>query len=545
MLSSGTRIGPTRIVSWLGEGSCGQSYHCTQSEGEQKGSDVYVKLIPRDLSEKKGFGDYFLQECQALEQLNGPGIWPLKKFGVMKWKHWIKFSWVDGKVIEKEVPSEESPGEMVKQEFTIRSLADLMEHQPEEIDPDKLLQLMTCLHQGLHRAHLSGVVHGNLKPRNILLEFNNSGSLKAWATEFGLWKMSSFRNIGEEETIDSGTPINLEAQHSHEEGAKFRPTTNSSGDTPEEKSDIYGLGKIVHWVIEKNNSKGPEWTEWNTWANQASALSFPSVGHSMEAMPGIDDLSQYGIKIEREGEEGQSDAEEIRIKREQEWALAKQLETLRFRRNMTSLIGGISFLLSLFSTIYLYLYPSPWTEYSLEGLLDSYQLGAGMMSGQAWGIVPRAYDDEGKGGQNVVGEWTREDGFFKLSFKKFKRNLNEEGDKKLWQFIGQGKTTDDDYYIWHDYLSYEKDLETLLLIRRVDEHHIYEPGKEGEGFPRLYPRERINSSAGKIRRAELPFKREGSSKVKWTLFFGVGFLLASSIYHRELGRLESEHNRND
>ena len=52
MLSSGTRIGPSRIESWLGDGSCGQSYESVETEGETKGSKVYVKLIPREVSER-------------------------------------------------------------------------------------------------------------------------------------------------------------------------------------------------------------------------------------------------------------------------------------------------------------------------------------------------------------------------------------------------------------------------------------------------------------------------------------------------------------
>ena len=78
MLSSGTRIGSTRIINWLSEGSCGQSYHCTGTENSIKGEEFYIKLITRDVTERKGFGDYFLQETQAIEQLEGIGIWPIE-----------------------------------------------------------------------------------------------------------------------------------------------------------------------------------------------------------------------------------------------------------------------------------------------------------------------------------------------------------------------------------------------------------------------------------------------------------------------------------
>ena len=45
-------------------------------------------------------------------------------------------------------------------------------------------------------------------------------------------------------------------------------------------------------------------------------------------------------------------------------------------------------LIYLIKSIYLFFSPAPWTEYSLEGVLDSYQLAAGVWSGQAWGILP-------------------------------------------------------------------------------------------------------------------------------------------------------------
>ena len=56
-----------------------------------------MKLIHRQISEANGFEDYFLQECQMLEQLEGPGIWPVREFGVMKWKHWIGYDWFEGR----------------------------------------------------------------------------------------------------------------------------------------------------------------------------------------------------------------------------------------------------------------------------------------------------------------------------------------------------------------------------------------------------------------------------------------------------------------
>ena len=546
MLSSGTRIGPSRIESWLGDGSCGQSYESVEMEGETKGSKVYVKLIPREVSERKGFSDYFLQECQALEQLAGPGIWPVQKFGVMKWKHWAYYPWLDGrKIMVKKVvkPDHEEEEEI---EVSLRTLADLLENDQEKINPDSVLDIMTGLHQGINRAHLSGVVHGNLKPSNILIQNNSDGDYESWATEFGLWKMKAYVGIGEEEDAASVVSANLEVQDSIEKTAYFRPEGRSSSELPSETWDLFAVGKVVIWIIEKKKAQSnSEWSEWLEWANQAtSKKGFPDVAVSMQSMPGMVDISDFGMKVEDSGNEPKIDDDEVRIKRKREWALTEKLESLRFRRNMTGLVGGICLLGSLFTSLYTTFWPKPWSEYSIDGILDSYQLGLGVWSGQAWGIVPAAYDDDDKGGQNVVGEWEKEGGVFKLSFRKFKINPKEEGDKKLWQYIGTGKTSPDDYHNWQDYLRFDQGNESLILVKRVDERNEYRPGRLGDSAPRLFPVERFKAEDTKIIPAELAFVNQDGNGVRWVLFFSIGFLLLTSIYHREMKKTEIEQSGN-
>ena len=132
MLSPGTRIGPHRVDSWVKEGATGQSYKGERTEGEKKRELFYVKLLPREISEKRGFEELFTQECQALEQVEGPGIWPLRKFGVMKWKHWLAYDWHPGKVVELEVigGNADNPDiEEVKSE-QIYSLEDELKFDP-------------------------------------------------------------------------------------------------------------------------------------------------------------------------------------------------------------------------------------------------------------------------------------------------------------------------------------------------------------------------------------------------------------------------------
>jgi hypothetical protein len=204
---------------------------------------------------------------------------------------------------------------------------------------------------------------------------------------------------------------------------------------------------------------------------------------------------------------------------------------------MTGLIGGLFILVYAIKSTYLFFLPAPWTEYSLAGLLDSYQLAAGLWSGQSWGILPSAYDEEGEGGQDVVGIWEKDDGLFRLDFRKFKMP-EEKGDaKKRWQFIGKGATSDEDYHIWSDYLSYDRSRDALLLVKRNDGETTFKPGKEEGRIPQLYPESRFFDNSSKVRPAELVFARKGEAGISWELFIGLGFLLSYSMYLRNLNKV--------
>ena len=239
MLSSGTRIGPHRITSWLGEGSCGQSYRCESTADSSKGEFRYVKLISRELSDRKGFGDFFEQECQALLQLEGVGLWPMKDFGIMNWKHWISYEWFEERRLIQ-------PGEVTQWKrgrvLVLRTLEDKLRLEPDSITKDSLLGLMTDLHRGLHKAHLNGFIHGNLKPSNILITENESNPLQAWIGEFGLYRFGCFKSRGEDGNDESELPtLTLDAQHSHEMG----PPLQAKGKlrlTRRRNRSVYGTG---------------------------------------------------------------------------------------------------------------------------------------------------------------------------------------------------------------------------------------------------------------------------------------------------------------
>ncbi len=540
MLSPGTRIGPHRVGSWIREGAGGQSYKGERTEGEKKRELFYLKLLPREISEKRGFEELFTQECQALEQVEGPGIWPLRKFGVMKWKHWLAYDWHSGKVVEIEESSGAADNPEAKEMkcAQIYSLEDDLKFDPVPWRKEDLLSLMITLHRALYQAHGNGFTHGNLKPENILISREDGKKLEAWITEFGLYRLVTMSvQAKSEEGEKEKMATTLEAQASQSRSAEFRPQKQAWGESPEEAWDLHALGKVAVEILPRM-AAGQDLSDWEDWSAQATGEQpFESVAHSMDAVPKVGDITRYGVKLEDGHEISDKEIERIRKQREQEWLFAEKTSSLRFKRNMTGLVGGLFLLIYLIKTVYLYFSPAPWTEYSLAGVLDSYQLAAGVWSGQAWGILPGAYDDEGNGGQNVVGTWEKEDGMFKMDFRKFKKPEDNGESKKLWQFIGKGATSPDDYYIWSDYLTYDRSRDALLLRKRTDGDTTYKPGKEGGRDPQLYPERRFIDRESDVKEAELVFARTENSGLSWELFLGLGFLLSCSMYFRNLNKL--------
>ena len=63
MLSVGTHIGPYTIESWVSDGACGQSYKVKK---EGAGENNFIKLIPKEVSEKEGFEEFLTRSVELL-----------------------------------------------------------------------------------------------------------------------------------------------------------------------------------------------------------------------------------------------------------------------------------------------------------------------------------------------------------------------------------------------------------------------------------------------------------------------------------------------
>ena len=119
------------------------------------------------------------------------------------------------------------------------------------------------------------------------------------------------------------------------EGYRFKPAENIPEEANEEDIDIFALGTIVRWIVEKVGNESGHWDEWLVGGARCSLRE--SVAHSMEAMPGVGDISEYGIVSPSRLEDSKIDPEEIRIK--EKVGFIRETGSLQFRRNRQRLQG--------------------------------------------------------------------------------------------------------------------------------------------------------------------------------------------------------------
>lgn len=562
MLSPGVRIGPARILEDLREGAAGEGYVVLGEAGKGKGERLFAKVLPKELVEGAGFSDHFLRECQVIEQLEGDGIVTPDSCGVTKWKHWLRYPLEEGVELAVEAQEPETaealdqahadtpdPNAPAAEPLRASSLEQLLEVRTEGLSPEEALPLLTTMLLGLRTAHVAGVLHGNLKPSNVLLGMNEEGAFAARLSEFGLVRL-----VGEDwfrerwETV-SAPPAAGESAPSPQASSLrqtylHRPPEQVNGGEMNECGDLYAIGLVARRLltgcspeaVRSDQADAELPLAWSQWLAKMTAEDpeerFRDAERAVAALPGVGDLSRFGIKaLDESDEDAKVDLEEIRRRRRKEWETAQREHKRKIGFRITSLLGGLFLVWYVFSSVYLWLCPVPWKEYEDEESGYRYQLGPGLLSGKAWGLAPPLYDPEKTGGRNVSGEWTKEDGHFRLAFRMFKHAGEDAGSKKRWQAMGLDSASPEDYFNWVDYLRYDRGNDVLVFEKRIgDKQETYRPVRDEDDELHLYTQDYAKRNRDKFRPAELRFRTEETSRSHWSLFFGLGFLVAGLLY---------------
>ncbi|RJP17800.1 MAG: serine/threonine protein kinase [Candidatus Abyssobacteria bacterium SURF_5] len=160
------RIENFRILAEIGRGGMGIVYKALD---EKKDQLVAIKVLPPDFLADRRKAQYLDHEFKIALELNHPNI--------------IRFY----RLIKAQVP-----GKKVKQGFLIMELVDgwnMRRHiQEQDLTTFQAVDLIITVCNGLEYIHQHNIVHGDMKPENILI--SRSGAIKI--ADFGLSQADSF-----------------------------------------------------------------------------------------------------------------------------------------------------------------------------------------------------------------------------------------------------------------------------------------------------------------------------------------------------------------
>ena len=194
------RFGSFMLLQLLGAGGMGGVYRA-RDEGLNR--EVGIKVMLKSLGDDPQFVETFQREAQAAAKLNHRHIAQIYSFGQEKGQPYIAMELVPGGSLDK------------------------MMSEQGALDPTVVIHVGEQIAEGLREAAEAGMVHGDVKPENIL--FDNEKNAKL--VDFGLSAMAS----GPGNDV-WGTPYYIAPEKVRRQKCDFR-------------SDIYSLGGTLYHAI--------------------------------------------------------------------------------------------------------------------------------------------------------------------------------------------------------------------------------------------------------------------------------------------------------
>ena len=286
-LQAGMDLGDLHIVSFAGKGAIGEVYTAYH---EVLDKQFAVKVIPKGFS--GGDGAEALQRLAGIQtKLEHPSIIHIDDLGEEELFFWLRMELVEG--------------ETTAQNKTIRSLGDLMGLNQGQLTEEEVCYYIYYLLLGLDHAHANGVVHGDLKPANVLIADEGVKISELGVTELIGHAWDDFHLLRLDPLLEPtpfdplpGFSRNLPSLLSTFE---YYSPEQRAGHKPEISSNLYTVGLMAYRMLTGRqclsmeapcqvvNNINPAWDQW---MRQAVAYDqkyrFRTASEMLQAMPGLE-----------------------------------------------------------------------------------------------------------------------------------------------------------------------------------------------------------------------------------------------------------------
>jgi len=197
------QVGHYRIDSLLGSRGTGEVYKAYDT---QRDRPVALKLLPRDLSGDEEYLERFKRESHVISRSREPHVIPVYDYGEIDGQLFIVMRLVDGTDI----------GALIQKNGRIA--------------PQRAVDLISQVAEALDAAHADHLVHGDIKPSNILVTSTDF----VYVTDFGVAPPAG---DGQAAAGSSSGTLNYMAPE------RF------ADDTSDSRSDVYSLACVLYECI--------------------------------------------------------------------------------------------------------------------------------------------------------------------------------------------------------------------------------------------------------------------------------------------------------
>ncbi len=194
------RLGHFLLLKIIGMGGMGGVY---RAHDEVLNRDVAIKVMRKSLGDNQKFSETFLREAQAAARINHPNIVQIYAFGKEKGQPYIVMELVLGGGLDRVMEGNKA------------------------LDQTRVMRIAEQVADGLRHASDEGMVHGDVKPENILLSEGKVPKL----VDFGLASVS-----GTASNEIWGTPFYIAPEKVRRQKTDHR-------------ADIYSLGGTLYHAL--------------------------------------------------------------------------------------------------------------------------------------------------------------------------------------------------------------------------------------------------------------------------------------------------------
>ena len=214
----GQQIDKYRVEAFIGHGSIGYVY---QAHDTQQNRSIALKFINPKIASQPELQVLLNHATDAVMGLSHAHIVQVHDSCREHGRYYIVSDYIEGRSLDKVV-------------------ASLVKHK-RVMQLDQALHIVAQLADGLAYTHEAGVIHGNLKPTNVIIKRNNPTpkpgqvSFQAWLSDFGL-SMVPMAGVQAVKTDVSGILPYLSPEQ-------------CKGSESDGRSDIYGLGVLLYLLL--------------------------------------------------------------------------------------------------------------------------------------------------------------------------------------------------------------------------------------------------------------------------------------------------------